>query len=169
MGYKYKRVSGKHTPYHRYVWEQAHPGESAEGMVIIFLDGDRENFSPENLERVSRAELGVMAKMGNRDGLCATERKILLLRARIAIAKSKLAGSKEAAALHRKEWYRQKRQDPEFNKRRAEYAKKHMAEVYADPARHEEYLRKQRARREANRERYNEYQRQYKMRKRNGE
>lgn len=166
MGYKYKRVSGKHTPYHRYVWEQAHLGESAAGKVVIFLDGDRTNFDLENLVCVTRRELCVMNKLGNREGLTAEERTLILIRARIAIAKSELVGEKEAAAIHRREYYKVQRRDPDFRERRAAYHKKHNAEILADPERHEAHLQKMAAFRENNRERVNEYARKYRDRHR---
>jgi len=40
---------------HRWVYEKAH-GEIPEGMDVIFLDGDRYNFSLDNLELVTKAE-----------------------------------------------------------------------------------------------------------------
>jgi hypothetical protein len=40
---------------HRYIWEQAH-GKIPEGMIIIFLDKNRQNCDLENLAMVSRAE-----------------------------------------------------------------------------------------------------------------
>lgn len=152
--------------YQRYVWEQAHPGQSAEGMTVIFMDGDNRNFEPSNLERVTRAELSVMAALGHTADMTREERELVLLRARIAIAQMKLAGKKAAYAMKHKARYEAVKNDPEFKAQRAEYAKRHLAEIMADPVRHAEHLAKQRAYRAANRERVNRWAREYHRRKR---
>ena len=46
---------------HRLVWE-AHNGPIPKGCAVIFADGDRRNFDPENLLLVTRAELGRINK-----------------------------------------------------------------------------------------------------------
>lgn len=138
----------KWMQYQRYIWEQTHQGESAEGMVVIFLDGNNRNFDPSNLERVTRGELSVMAELGHTADMGREEREVLLLRARILMAKVKLAGKAKAYALKRKEYYERHKSDLEFKAKRKEYAKKHFAEIMADPVRHEEFLVKQRAYRE---------------------
>ena len=125
--------------YQRYVWEQNHPGESAEGKTVIFMDGNNRNFDPNNLECVERGELSVMSAMGCTAESTREERELFLLRARLICAKSKILGSKEATRL------------------RAAYAKKRMAEIMADPVRHQEHLEKQREYREKNRERLNQW------------
>lgn len=51
----------------------------------------------------------------------------------------------------------EKKDDPEVKAKRSAYAKKHMAEIMADPVRHQEHLEKQRAYREKNRERINQW------------
>lgn len=152
--------------YQRYVWEQVHPGQSAEGMTVIFMDGDNRNFEPSNLERVTRAELSVMAALGHTADMTREERELVLLRARIAIAQMKLAGKKAAYAMKHKARYEAVKNDPEFKAQRAEYAKRHLAEIMADPVRHAEHLAKQRAYRAAHREHYNALQREYSRRKR---
>ena len=40
---------------HRLVWEQQN-GPVPEGHIVVFIDGNRENFDPANLECISRAE-----------------------------------------------------------------------------------------------------------------
>ena len=42
---------------HIVVWEEANGCEVPEGMVVTFSDGNRQNFSPDNLVLVSRSEL----------------------------------------------------------------------------------------------------------------
>lgn len=46
---------------HLVVWEAAH-GPLPKGHVVVFGDGDKRNFAPENLVLVSRGELAVMNK-----------------------------------------------------------------------------------------------------------
>lgn len=147
--------------YQRYVWEQHHPGESAEGMVVIFMDGNSRNFAPSNLERVSRGELTVMACMGHTAAMSREEREICLLRARVALAKVKLAGREKAYALHNKANYERKKNDPAEKARRAAYEKQRFAKIMADPAKHETLLCKQREYRAKNRERLNAQAREY--------
>ena len=81
--------------YQRYVWEQHHPGESAKGMVVIFMDGNSRNFEPSNLERVSRGELTVMARMGHTATMSREERDICLLRERVEIEQVNIEGSEK--------------------------------------------------------------------------
>ena len=143
--------------YQRYVWEQNHPGESAEGKTVIFMDGNNRNFDPNNLECVERGELSVMSAMGCTAESTREERELFLLRARLICAKSKILGSKEATRLRNKMNYEKKKDDPEVKARRSAYAKKRMAEIMADPVRHQEHLAKQREYREKNRERLNQW------------
>ena len=147
----------KWMQYQRYVWEQHHPGQSAEGKTVIFMDGNKRNFDISNLECVERAELSVMAELGCTAACTKEERELYLLRARLLLAKSTILGAKEAAKRHNKMNYERRRNDPEFKAKCAAYAKQRMAEIMADPVRHQEYLEKQRAYREKNRERINQW------------
>lgn len=58
-GLMIKTASGKWVPKKRYVFEQ-HNGPIPRGHVVLFGDGDDENYDPANLVLVSRAELMVM-------------------------------------------------------------------------------------------------------------
>lgn len=49
---------------HIHVWEQYHGKEQPEDTVIIFKDRNTENFDPENLELITRAELLTMNRHG---------------------------------------------------------------------------------------------------------
>ena len=147
----------KWMQYQRYVWEQNHPGQSSEGKTVIFMDGNKRNFDISNLECVERAELSVMAELGCTAACTKEERELYLLRARLLLAKSTILGAKEAAKRHNKMNYERRRNDPEFKAKCAAYAKQRMAEIMADPVRHQEYLEKQRAYREKNRERINQW------------
>ena len=46
---------GKRVSKHRFLYEQAH-GKVPKGSQVIFLDGDKNNFSLDNLAAVTRAE-----------------------------------------------------------------------------------------------------------------
>jgi hypothetical protein len=152
--------------YQRYVWEQNHPGESSEGMTIIFMDGNNRNFEPSNLERVTRGELAVMVKLGHTADMSREEREICLLRARLAIQKGKLVGREEAARLHRKAYYESVKDSPGFKESSQERARKRYRERMADPVLHEELLEKQREYRNKNRARINAKAREYHKKKR---
>ena len=143
--------------YQRYVWEQHHPGQSAEGKSVIFMDGNKRNFDISNLECVERSELSVMAELGCTAKSSREEREMYLLRARLICAKSKMLGPKEAAKRHNKMNYERRKNDPEVKAKRAAYAKQRLAEIMADPIRHQEYLEKQRVYRDKNRERINKW------------
>lgn len=132
--------------YQRYVWEQAHPGESAEGKFVIFLDGNNRNFSLDNLTVVTRGELAVMAEMGNRKDMTPQERWTLILRARLKIQNAKLLGSKKATQLSRHLYYERVKASPQYElirKRSTEAARKRRE----DPAYREHINELQRARR----------------------
>lgn len=147
----------KWMQYQRYVWEQHHPGQSAEGKTVIFMDGNKRNFDISNLECVERAELSVMAELGCTAACTKEERELYLLRARLLLAKSTILGAKEAAKRHNKMNYERRKNNPEFKAKCAAYAKQRLAEIMADPVKHQEYLEKQRAYREKNRLRVNQW------------
>lgn len=56
-GYVYLRTESGCVLKHRHVWEQAH-GPVPDGYVIVFIDGNRQNCSLDNLQLLSRADLG---------------------------------------------------------------------------------------------------------------
>lgn len=147
----------KWMQYQRYLWEQNHPGLSAEGKTVIFMDGNIRNFNLSNLECVERGELSVMAELGCTAESSREERELYLLRARLVCSKSKMLGPKEATRRHNKMNYERRKNDPEVKAKRAAYAKQRLAEIMADPIRHQEYLEKQRAYRDKNRERINQW------------
>jgi hypothetical protein len=69
---------------HKLVWEKAH-GIIPKGCVIIFLDGNKSNFSLKNLAMLTRAEVVKL----NQFGFCSNDRDITL--AGIAVVKHLLA------------------------------------------------------------------------------
>lgn len=147
----------KWMQYQRYIWEQHHPGQSAEGKTVIFMDGNNRNFDISNLECVERAELSIMSELGCNSNCTREEREVFLLRARLICEKSKIFGRKKTARLHNKLNYERRKNDPEVKAKRAIYAKKRMEEIKSDPVRHQEFLEKQRAYREKNRDRLNKW------------
>jgi hypothetical protein len=56
-GYVYLRTEEGCVLKHRHVWEQVH-GPVPDGYVIVFIDGNRQNCSLDNLQLISRADLG---------------------------------------------------------------------------------------------------------------
>lgn len=104
-------------PFQRYVWEQHHPGESADGKVVIFLDGDNRNVSPDNLECVDRSVLSLMAKIGHHAGMTRDERVAILTMARIKMALSDKVGKEAAHAMSRRLYYQRVKGTPEHKER----------------------------------------------------
>ena len=64
-GYTVVKVANKNRWQlkHRMIYEQ-HYGKIAPSTVVIFLDGDRQNFDISNLKAISRGELAIMCKNG---------------------------------------------------------------------------------------------------------
>ena len=66
-GYKVIKVSDegrqrdKWCYLHRYNWEKAH-GEIPQGHIVIFLDGDKENCSVDNLALIDKRENAVLTR-----------------------------------------------------------------------------------------------------------
>lgn len=88
-GYKVIKVSDegrqrdKWCYLHRYNWEKAH-GEIPQGYIVIFLDGDKENCSLDNLALIDRREHAVMTRQRLRTS------DIELTKTGIAVAKLSL-------------------------------------------------------------------------------
>lgn len=60
--YIFVKVSDKKwIPKHRYLWEQEN-GPVPKNHVVIFANGNKRDFNPDNLVLVSRAQLAVMNK-----------------------------------------------------------------------------------------------------------
>jgi len=78
-----KRWKGKHT----IIWEKKH-GPVPKGYVVIFLDGNKQNFKLSNLQMISRAELAVM----NHNGLFSNNKD--MTKAGYALAAVKVAISR---------------------------------------------------------------------------
>jgi hypothetical protein len=54
-GYAMIKVNGKFILKHRHIYEQ-HFGKIPKGLVVRFKDGNKENFSLDNLEKITRGE-----------------------------------------------------------------------------------------------------------------
>ena len=79
---------------HRIVYRQFYKQDIKKGEVVIMLDGDKLNLSPENLQKITRAEL----VRYNQDGLHGSNaelNRVALSIARLKTAKSKRQGKKE--------------------------------------------------------------------------
>ena len=147
-GYKRIKVAepNEWMQYQRYVWEQHHPGQSAKGMSVIFLDGDTHNYDPDNLERVTRGELSVMSELGNRKDMTKEERLALLAIARIKIAENKLLG-KRAQAYRQHQNYERRKNSPEYKEQARKNHEKWLEKYRSDPAFRDKYNEMQRERR----------------------
>lgn len=51
-------------PKHRVIWERVNGEQVPAGHIVVFLDNDKTNFSPENLACISRGTSAVMATNG---------------------------------------------------------------------------------------------------------
>ena len=57
-GYTYiKLAEHKWQLYQRYIWEKYHHKKLKRSQTVLFLDGNRNNFAPDNLMAISRKEL----------------------------------------------------------------------------------------------------------------
>lgn len=67
---------------HRQVWEAAH-GPLPKGHAIVFIDGDHDNLSLDNLERVTRSELMFLNKLGWRQLADLDARRAMIIQCRL--------------------------------------------------------------------------------------
>ena len=57
-GYRFiKLAERKWQLYQRYIWEKANHKQLKKNQVVLFLDGNRDNYAPDNLMAISRKEL----------------------------------------------------------------------------------------------------------------
>lgn len=63
---------------HQYLWEKDH-GKVPAGHILLFIDGDKTNCDPENLELITRGELAIMNRQfaGHHISLRPTVRKLV--------------------------------------------------------------------------------------------
>lgn len=78
---------------HRVVYEELHKVNLTSNDVIIFLDGNRQNLEPDNLFRMTRAELARYCK----EHLYANDRNISRAAAQIAKIKARIGEIKNEA------------------------------------------------------------------------
>lgn len=142
-GYLYIKIAEPSVwvPYHRHIWEQAHPGESLEGKVLIFLDGNTENCALDNLECITKGELALMAELERPKDATAEETKIYLLRARVLIAKKKLLGDHYQKA-HSKAAYEKFKNTPAYKARTKKAAERAKERYNNDPEYREKILKR---------------------------
>ena len=85
-GYRFiKLAERKWQLYQRYIWEKYHHKKLKRSQTVLFLDGNRNNFAPDNLMAISRKELAII----NHEKLL-TKGSSDLSRTGILIAKLKL-------------------------------------------------------------------------------
>ncbi len=85
---------------HVVVWERAHGGKVPAGKIVFFLDGDKTNCTPENLELISRAEAIRLVQYGYYD-LPGELRPAMLSLVRLQARANKLARSSKRNACQR--------------------------------------------------------------------
>lgn len=63
-GYLWRKIGEprKWKQVHRIMWEETHGEALKPGDVVLFLDGDRMNMSPDNLERITQGEMASINK-----------------------------------------------------------------------------------------------------------
>lgn len=60
-GYRYiKLAEHRWQLYQRYVWQEYHHKKLKKSQTVLFLDGNRNNFVPDNLIAISRKELAII-------------------------------------------------------------------------------------------------------------
>lgn len=97
MEYRYVKVAEPNVWKfkHRWVWEQAH-GPIPDDHVIIFLDGDKQNCSLDNLKMISRSELGGISKLPRTSKeITLTNLTIAKIRMKISELERRKYGSKK--------------------------------------------------------------------------
>ena len=62
-GRTYVLTESGRKPKHRVIWEE-HFGKLEQGEVVIFADGDKENFSPDNLRKISNRDQATLNMNG---------------------------------------------------------------------------------------------------------
>jgi hypothetical protein len=82
---------------HRIIWEKAR-GKIPRGHVVIFADGDKRNFAPDNLLMISQKELGVM----NLQGLISPNAGLTRIGKTIADIRILIAGRKRGIKKNEK-------------------------------------------------------------------
>lgn len=87
-GYVYIKVAEprKWQLYQRYIWEKAHGKKLNKSDIVIFLDGNKENFDPKNLEVINRKELMIL----NHEGLLVKQADISKVHVMVARLKVRI-------------------------------------------------------------------------------
>lgn len=111
-----------------WVYEQHHGCTVKKGSCIVFLNNDRRDFRPENLFLLSHSEMGVMNRLYGGLSECAEESMRRILNAKISIRRHVIArkyGLENSSGAIRSEaraTYEENRKDPEWVRKRKEYA-----------------------------------------------
>ena len=105
------KLRGTWKKKHVLIWEEAN-GPLPEGMSVIFLDGDRNNFEPDNLAAVSYKERLLMGKLGlrfNNKDMTKTGLAIVRHQLTIQACLDKTLGSKDRKLFMSRECTKRRR------------------------------------------------------------
>lgn len=146
------RKNGKTTYSIKYIknkiknWQKSHPKEELNNRVIICLDSNYNNISPDNLEAITREELVCLNRMHGITNIPILTRinidEVRLARKRRALIKNTII-EKEDKKEAQEKYQKSEKGKIASNKK----SKKYWATHAADPVWRAEYNRKQRERR----------------------
>jgi len=127
------------------VWESVH-GKIKKGNVVLFLNGDTRDFCIENLECLTRGELGLLNNIlpvkKNRE-----ETKIFILIVRIKIRSMAIAKKTGLADKHGRYAVDRKKEYEKSKEKTKEHHRDYYKKIKADPIRWRQFLDKQNKRR----------------------
>lgn len=135
-----------------YIWEKTHNEKVNKNEVVIFLDGNKRNFEPANLEKLTRAEL---CKLNQCFHISSNPEETMsyILQARIMLARTRIAREKGLANKYgqipedskiRSKKYQSTERYKEMLKT---YSKKYYEKIKNDPIKYEEFRKKHNIRR----------------------
>lgn len=112
-GYSYIKTKHGLKLYHRYIYEQTHHCKVPKEKIVIFLDGNRSNCSPDNLVAISKGENAILNHLQMLDSGNAEISRTNIMRMRL---KMKTQGAQKSLnpiyRLRKKHgWTRQKLAD----------------------------------------------------------
>lgn len=87
-GYRFiKLAERKWQLYQRYIWEKANHKQLKKNQVVLFLDGNRNNFAPDNLMAISRKELLIInhEKLLTKDNSDLSKTGVLIAKLKVKI------------------------------------------------------------------------------------
>ena len=109
-------------------WEKYHKPIDIKTEMLIFLDGNRQNYKIDNLYLIPRRLIGNINQMGmklTKENIDAVIGLAELRSAKWSAEKQLYGGYNAAMCMRNRKRYSEKRLDPEFKKKRAEYGKEY--------------------------------------------